>query len=179
MLTVISGPSGCGKTTILRSLLADPRVRRVVTATTRQPRPGEVHGRDYWFLTEAAFEELRASGGLLESADNFGCFYGTPRSEVERPGDPRKVILDLDPQGFRALRKTNTRVFGIFVAPPSLEVLKERLRARGTETADQVERRLARAAADLAAASEYDAVVVNDRLEDAVSAIKRHLGLSS
>ncbi len=179
MLTVLSGPSGCGKTTILRKVLEDARVRRVVTATTRSPRPGEVHGRDYWFFSDAGFESLRAAGGLLESADNYGCSYGTPRSEVERPDDPRQVVLDIDPQGFRALRKTGTPVFGIFVAPPSLEALKARLLARGTETPDQLDRRIARAAADLEAAREYDAVVVNDRLEAAVSAVKKLMGLEA
>lgn len=179
MLTVISGPSGCGKTTILKTVLEDPRIRRVVTATTRSPRPGEVHGRDYWFLSDAEFEALRAAGGLLESADNFGCSYGTPRSEVERPDDPRRVILDIDPQGFRAMKQTGTQVFGIFVAPPSLEVLQQRLHARGTETPEQLDRRIARVTSDLEAAREYDAVVVNDRLPDAVSAVKRLMGLGN
>ncbi len=187
MLFVISGPSGSGKSTVLAEVLKDPRVRRVVTATTRAPRPGEVHGKSYWFLSKKEFAALRDSGGLLEYADNYGCWYGTPRSEVEPKGPaanagaspaPQTLVADLDPQGFRSVRSSGMQVVGIFVAPPSLTVLKDRLVARGTETETQTAIRLARAASDMAAAAEYDAVVVNDKLEDAVLAVKRHMGLA-
>ncbi|MSR75772.1 MAG: guanylate kinase [Planctomycetes bacterium] len=179
MLFVISGPSGSGKTTVLAEVVKDTRVRRVVTATTRAPRPGEVNGKSYWFHTEAEFFALRDSGALLEWAENYGCWYGTPRSEVERKDDSRLVVADLDPQGFRALRSTGLKVIGIFVAPPSIAILSDRLGARGTETEIQKATRLGRAASDMAAAAEYDAVVVNDTLETAVSAVKRHMGLAS
>lgn len=179
MLFVISGPSGSGKTTLLREVLKDPRVRRVVTATTRAPRPGEVHGVAYWFLSTAEFCALRDSGGLLEWADNYGCWYGTPRSEVERPGDSRVVVADLDPQGFRSVRSSGLPAFGIFVAPPSEAVLKDRLTGRGTESPEQTRVRLARAAADMAAAAEYDAVVVNDDLGAAARKVRTLLGLDA
>jgi guanylate kinase len=173
---VISGPSGAGKGTVIA--LVRRRLDHVVTsvsATTRSPRPGEVDGREYHFLDEQAFRAAVAAGDFLEWVEYSGNLYGTLRSEVERKvaaGDD--VILEIELIGARAVRKTMPEAIAVFIAPPSMAELAERLRGRGTETAAAIAKRLHRAETEVAAAKEFDHVVVNDdagRAADEVAAI--------
>ena len=173
---VISGPSGAGKGTVIA--LVQQRLGHVVTsvsATTRAPRPGEVDGREYHFLTEQAFRAGVAAGDFLEWVEYSGHLYGTLRSEVERrvaAGDD--VILEIELVGARAVRAAMPEAIAVFIAPPSMAELAERLRGRGTETAAAIARRLDRAETEVAAAEEFDHVVVNDdagRAADEVAAI--------
>jgi guanylate kinase len=173
---VISGPSGAGKGTVIA--LVRQRLDHVVTsvsATTRAPRPGEVDGREYHFRDEAEFRGAVASGDFLEWVEYSGNLYGTLRSEVEarlREGDD--VILEIELIGARAVRRTMPEAISVFIAPPSMAELAERLRGRGTETAAAIARRLDRAETEVAAAEEFDHVVVNDeagRAADEVAAI--------
>ena len=172
-LLVLSGPSGVGKTTIGAGLLRNPAVGRAVTATTRPPRDGEVHGRDYLFLDEAGFREGIAAGRFLEHAVVHGNLYGTPREQVEaiRAGG-RVCLLVIDVQGAATLRAAGVEAFYVFVAPPSWEVLEARLRSRGSEDEEALRRRLAGARAELARRHEYDSVVINDDLDRAIAQIE-------
>jgi guanylate kinase len=179
-LTVISGPSGVGKGTVVRALAADhPEVWISVSATTRPPRPGEHDGVDYFFVTEAEFDELLASDGLLEWALVHGSArYGTPRAAVMAAvAAGRRVILEIELQGARQVRVRLPGARYIFLAPPDDATLGDRLRGRGTETEEQVQRRLHTAAGELAAAGEFDHVVVNDDLGQAVAELVELLGL--
>ena len=173
---VISGPSGAGKGTVIalvRRCL--DRVVTSVSATTRAPRPGEVDGREYHFLDETTFRREVASGDFLEWVEYSGNLYGTLRSEVEaklRAGDD--VILEIELIGARAVRRAMPEAISVFIAPPSMAELAERLRGRGTETAAAIAKRLHRAEAEVAAAEEFDHVVLNDdagRAADEVAAI--------
>lgn len=147
-----------------------PRVVSSVSATTRLPRPGEVDGREYHFLDEASFRAAVAAGDFLEWVEYSGNLYGTLRSEVEAKvaaGDD--VILEIELIGARAVRKALPESVSVFIAPPSLAELAQRLRGRGTETAAAIARRLHRAEAEVAAAEEFDHVVVNDDVERAAA----------
>jgi guanylate kinase len=170
---ILSAPSGGGKTTIARALLgrrAD--VGYSVSCTTRAPRAGEREGRDYYFLSEEEFLARRARGDFAESAEVHGKLYGTLRKEVERVlGAGRHVIMDVDVQGAQQFRRAFPHSVLIFVLPPSADVLLERLRARQTEDARGMVRRLRSAVSELGAVSEYEYVVVNDELEGAVSRV--------
>jgi guanylate kinase len=173
---VISGPSGAGKGTVIA--LVRQRLTRVVTsvsATTRAPRPGEVDGREYHFLGEETFRHAVASGDFLEWVEYSGNLYGTLRSEVEaKLTDGDDVILEIELIGARVVRKTMPEAISVFIAPPSMSELAERLRGRGTETAAAIAKRLDRAETEVAAAEEFDHVVVNDeagRAADEVVAI--------
>ena len=165
LLVVISGPSGVGKDTViaaLRALPAAPDFCRIVTATTRAPRPYEHDGRHYHFLTPAGFAEAEADGTFLETATVHGDRYGTPAGEVIAAlSSGRDVLLSIDVQGAAAVANIFPDAVRIFLAPPSFETLAARLRARGTEDEATLARRLATAAAELARASEFDHVVVN------------------
>jgi guanylate kinase len=166
MVVIISGPSGVGKDTIIAALRdrhAHPAYHYVVTCTTRRPRDGEVHGIDYQFLSEPAFLAKRERGDLLEWAEVHGNCYGTPRDDVcdaLRAG--RDAILKIDVQGARAVKARVPDALLIFMVPPSLETLFQRLRARATETADELEVRQRDAAIELARQGDYDHVVVNE-----------------
>jgi guanylate kinase len=161
---VISGPSGAGKGTVIA--LVKERLDRVVTsvsATTRAPRPGEVDGREYYFLSRESFEHGVAAGEFLEWVEYSGNLYGTLRSDVEAKlaaGDD--VILEIELVGARAVRTTVPDAVSVFIAPPSMAELAQRLRGRGTETDEAIARRLNRAVTEVAAAGEFDHVVVND-----------------
>jgi guanylate kinase len=167
---VITGPSGVGKGTLIRSLI--DRIAELglsISATTRPPRPGEQDGVHYHFLSPEQFDDRVARGDFVEWAEYSGNRYGTLRSELERRvemGTP--VVLEIELQGARQVREQLPDAVQVFIAPPSRETLRARLVGRGTDTPEQVERRLETADAELAAQPEFTHVVVNDRLEDAV-----------
>jgi guanylate kinase len=150
-----------------------PRLQLSVSATTRPPRPGEQHGVDYWFLSDADFEERVAAGDFVEHATYSGRSYGTLRSELDRRTDAGvPVVLEIELQGARQVRAAMPEAVQIFIAPPSQEALRARLVGRGTDDPEQIEARLRTASDELAAQDEFGHVVVNDRLEDAVAALE-------
>jgi len=165
-LVIISGPSGVGKDTIIAALAArprDPDYHYVVTCTTRAPRPGELPGVSYRFLTRAEFHALREAGELLEANEVHGNWYGTPRRDVaEALAAGYDVILKIDVQGARVVKERVPDALLVFIVPPSLEALFQRLRSRATETADELELRQRNAAIELARQGDYDRVVVNE-----------------
>jgi len=170
---ILSAPSGGGKTTIARALLARrDDLGYSVSCTTRSPRPGEQHGRDYYFLTRSEFLAERERGAFAESAEVHGNLYGTLRSEVERVlATGKHVVMDIDPQGARQFLRAFPHTVTIFILPPSAEVLLDRLRARKTESAVQLAARLTSALQELQTVDEYQYVVVNDDLERSVSGV--------
>jgi guanylate kinase len=165
MLVIISGPSGVGKDTIIAALQKRqhrPPYHYVVTCTTRAPRPGEVHGVSYNFMTREQFMVLRDAGELLEANEVHGNWYGTPRAGVrDALAAGRHAILKIDVQGAQVVKDAVDGALLIFVVPPSLETLFKHLQARRTETADELELRQRNAALELARAHDYDHVVVN------------------
>jgi guanylate kinase len=171
---VITGPSGVGKGTLIRSLLERlPEVELSVSATTRKPRLGETHGVDYHFLSDEEFERKVRDGDFVEHASYSGRRYGTLRSDLEQRlarGVP--VVLEIEVQGARQVADTMPEAERIFIAPPSDEALRARLIGRGTDSPEDVERRLATAREELRAQGEFPHVVYNDRLEDAVDALE-------
>lgn len=169
-LFVISAPSGAGKTSLVRALL-ERRSRLVVSVshTTRRPRAHEVDGRDYHFITPEQFQALVDAGAFLEHAQVFDNHYGTGERQVrDRLAAGHDVILEIDWQGARQVRRSMPECVSIFILPPSREALEERLRARRTDSAEVIERRLRDAVADMRHYREFDYVVVNDRFEQAV-----------
>jgi guanylate kinase len=174
-LLILSGPSGSGKSTVLERLLAqtDLPLHVSVSATTRLPRCGEVNGRHYHFWTRERFEEARRGGAFLEWAEVHGCLYGTLRAEV----DPYRakgqgVILDIDVQGAAQVRRIYPDSVSIFLRTSSLQTYEARLRRRGTENEEAIQRRLATAGRELAHAGEYDYQVINDDLDTAVAEVE-------
>ncbi len=165
-LVIISGPSGVGKDTIIAALQArpkDPDYHYVVTCTTRAPRPGEIPDVSYHFLTMDEFAELRDANELLEYAEVHGNWYGTPRREVaDALAEGHDVILKIDVQGASAVKQRAPDALLVFLVPPSMEELFQRLRSRATETADELELRQRNAAIELARTGDYDRVVVNE-----------------
>lgn len=170
---VITGPSGVGKGTLIRNLLSRvPALELSVSATTRRPRPEE-DGVHYHFLTDEQFAQRVEEGAFVEHADYSGRRYGTLRSELERrtaAGVP--VVLEIEVQGARQVRETLPDAVQVFIVPPSSEALRERLVGRGTDSPEDVERRLLVAEEELTARSEFQYQVVNDRLEDAVAELE-------
>jgi guanylate kinase len=167
---VITGPSGVGKGTLIRGLMErHPQLELSVSATTRAPRPGEADGVDYHFLSREEFDRRVAGEAFVEHADYAGRSYGTLRSELEtrvQAGTP--VVLEIEVQGARQVRAAMPEAVQVFIAPPSLDALRTRLIGRGTDDAEEVERRLRVAEQELAAQPEFAHVVVNDRLDEAL-----------
>ncbi len=160
---VLAAPSGAGKTSLSRALLAaEPGLSLSVSVTTRAPRAGEIEGQHYYFIDQKQFEEMAASGALLEYATVFGRSYGTPRTPVEAAlGAGRDVLFDIDWQGFRQLKAALPGdVVGVFIKPPSMQALRDRLAARG-DAAEEIARRMDRAEAEISHAEEFDFVVEN------------------
>jgi guanylate kinase len=170
---VIAAPSGTGKSSLTRALLAaEPELGLSVSVTTRAPRPGEVDGKHYYFRTAAEFEVLRASGGLLEWAHVFGreTLYGTPRAPVEAAlARGQDMIFTIDWQGFRQMRAALAEdVVGVFLLPPSLPALEERLRLRGQDSEAEILQRMASTQSEMEHYSEFDYAMVNERFDDAL-----------
>jgi len=178
-LTVLTGPSGVGKGTLVQLLRQrHPQLWLSVSATTRPPRPGEHEGVHYFFHSPETFEALVEGGGLLEWARFAGNGYGTPRAAVEeRLARGIPVLLEIELEGARQVRRHCPEAFQVFVRPPSLAELERRIRGRGTDSEEAIVRRLARAEEELQAEPEFDAVVVNHELPQAVAEIERLMGL--
>lgn len=172
---MISGPSGGGKTTVVERLRrAMSRLVRSVSVTTRPPRPGEREGRDYWFVSLKTFREMQRAGQFLEWAKVHGAYYGTPKRPTMRAlSQGRNVVLSIDVQGARQIQRAlGVRAVLIFLAPPSMRHLRQRLMHRRTETPAAIRRRLAAAKRELACATRYDYTIVNDRLDRAIKEVK-------
>jgi guanylate kinase len=175
-LFIVSAPSGAGKTTLVKALLpTDPTLCLSVSYTTRAPRPAEQEGRDYHFVSRATFEQMLARAEFLESAEVHGNYYGTSEAWVRgRLAAGANVILEIDWQGAVQIRRRIPEAIGIFVMPPPppLVTLAQRLRARNQDSADVIDRRLAAARAEIAHASEFDYVIINDLFDDALSDLR-------
>ncbi|MBI5140957.1 MAG: guanylate kinase [Nitrospirae bacterium] len=173
-LFVVSAPSGAGKTTLCRELVMnDHRLRHLVSHTTRQPRPGEVDGRDYTFIDEAAFRRMVDEDRFAEWAQVHGNYYGTALDRLTgalEAGDD--VLMDIDVQGARQIRKRDLDGVFIFIAPPSMEELERRLRNRRSDSDDVIRRRLAKARDELSCLNEYDYLVLNDMFEQALDELR-------
>jgi guanylate kinase len=175
-ILIISGPSGVGKTTLVRSLLRLPGFLKSVSMTTRPPRHGEVDGRDYAFISPRKFKSAVARGELLEHAVIHGDWYGTPRKPVEGALlQGRTVVLDVDVQGARSVRRAGLPCFCVFIMPPSLKELERRLAGRRSETPETLARRLGHARSEMNARAEYDAVLINRHLNPTVERLVRLL----
>lgn len=172
-MIVVSAPSGCGKGTILAEILKDNNFYYSVSATTRKPREGEVDGVNYHFISAEEFEKLISEGGMLEYAKYCDNYYGTPRKILEEKMDQGiNVILEIEVQGAMKVREICPDAVFIFIIPPSIAELERRLRKRGTETDDVIAKRVAQAAGEIRQAENYDYVIVNAALEDAVEDFK-------
>lgn len=173
LMLVLSSPSGAGKTTISRRILeAEPdRIAMSVSVTTRKPRPGEVDGKDYFFIDSFRFDEMMRDGELLEYAQVFGNFYGSPWKPVDSAlSSGRDVLFDIDWQGTQQLRqKARGDLVSVFLLPPSMKELEKRLRQRAQDSEEVVRARMAKAAEEISHWPEYDYVIINDDLGNSVA----------
>ena len=178
-LTVITGPSGVGKGTLVQRLLErNPKIWLSVSATTRSPREGEQDGLSYFFHSRERFDALVSDGGLLEWAEFAGNCYGTPRAPVEAQlSTGRPVLLEIELEGARQVRRSFPDAVQIFLAPPSFEELERRIRGRGSDPEEAILRRLARAQEELKCKDEFDAIVVNDDLDQALLRLEQLMSL--
>jgi guanylate kinase len=169
VLIIISGFSGAGKGTLVKALVEKYDYKLSISATTRAPRPGEVHGKEYFFLTREEFESMIEDNRLIEWAEYVGNYYGTPKAYVEEQLEKgNHVILEIEIQGALKVKEQCPEAVLLFVTPPSAKVLKERLVGRGTESMDTINKRLSRAAKEAEYMSAYDYIIVNDELEACV-----------
>ncbi|OYU19259.1 MAG: guanylate kinase [Rhodobacteraceae bacterium PARR1] len=176
LLLILSSPSGAGKSTLTKMLMAwDATMRFSVSATTRAPRPGEEDGREYYFRSRAAFEAMVAGGDMLEHAEVFGNFYGTPKGPVEAAmREGRDTVFDIDWQGGQQIRSSELArdVVSIFILPPSIIELDRRLRARAQDSAEVIAGRMAKSRDEISHWAEYDYVLVNDDLDQTFARLK-------
>lgn len=170
-LYIVAAPSGAGKTTLVRRLLAeDSAIRLSISYTTRAPRTGEENGREYHFVDVATFKTMIAQGDFLEWAEVHGNFYGTSKSWISSEmAAGRDVLLEIDWQGAQQVRQHFPQAIGVFILPPSLEILAQRLRGRGTDAEEVIARRLAAAGEEMRHVGEFDYVIINDDLEQALA----------
>lgn len=169
MMIVLSGPSGAGKGTLKNEYMKrHNNAVFSVSMTTRPPRPGEIDGTDYYFTNQAAFQSILANEGFLEWAQVHGEYYGTPKQfALNTLTENKDIVLDIDVQGALQVKKSYPQALMIFIIPPSVEILEQRLRRRGTETEEKIQRRLANAKKELSLMNQYDYVVINTTIEEA------------
>lgn len=182
LLIVLSGPSGVGKGTILKKFVNDPTLKLAfsVSMTTREKRPGEEEGVNYYYVSKERFEEAKQNGELLESAEFVGNYYGTPLKEVQRlRAEGKNVLLEIEVQGCEQVVKKVPDALTIFIVPPSMEELEKRIRGRGTESEEVLHSRLQKAAKEMELVDHYKYVVCNDDVDKAADTIttiiKRHM----
>jgi guanylate kinase len=173
-LFIVAAPSGAGKSTLVNALLErEPDISLSISHTTRPPRPGEQYGRHYYFVERAEFEREVAEGIFLEHAEVHGNFYGTSRTTVQDlQQQGRDVLLEIDWQGAAQIRKAKPDCVSVFILPPSRAELERRLRGRGSDSEDVIERRLRNSRGEIAHAHEFDYIIVNDRFEDALQTLQ-------
>ena len=172
-LLAVSGPSGVGKGTIVKTIIQRREdVVESVSCTTRAPRPGEVDGKAYFFISQEEFARRIKENDFLEYDEHFGNYYGTPKSFVRETLKTKSVIMEIDVVGSLEAKKTFPECILVMVVPPSMEELKRRLKGRNSETDEQIENRLARIEYELSHCDEYDYVIVNDDLENAISQLE-------
>lgn len=174
LLFVVSGPSGVGKSTLCRHILQIvPDVRLSISYTTRKPRSGETYGKEYRFISEEEFRMKISEHAFAEFAEVYGQWYGTPWEELEQePGSSTDVLLDIDIQGARQVMKTLQKAVTVFILPPSLEVLRSRLLERGTDTADEQDRRFQKSQNEMLSYTEYQYTIRNETLEQAIEELQ-------
>lgn len=173
-LIILTGPSGVGKGTLMRSLLQrHPQLHYSVSVTTRSPRPGEMNGKDYYFVSRREFEQLVAAGELLEWAEFAGNYYGTPRVAVmNQIYSGKRVMLEIELKGARQIRASYPSALSIFILPPSMSELEKRIRNRAQDSDEAIGRRLRHAQEEISAADEFDIQIVNDDFESALHSIE-------
>lgn len=167
---VVTAPSGAGKTTLVAALLAaDQQIKLSVSYTTRAPREGEVDGKNYHFVSREAFIAMLQRGEFLESAEVYGNFYGTSQLWIQQQLDAgNDILLEIDWQGAQQVRKLFPRAIGVFILPPSLQVLEQRLRGRGTDSEESIAKRMASAREEITHVDEFDFVIVNEVMDEAI-----------
>ncbi len=172
MLIIISGPSGSGKGTVVKKLDPEKGYALSISMTTRSPRTGEVHGRDYFFTSREEFIEIKNQNGFLEHAEFVGNLYGTPKSYViDQIDQGKNVILEIDVQGALQIKEVFHNCILIFLVPPTFEELENRLRARNTEDDETIKRRLIRAKNEILLIDKYDYLIINDTIDQSVQTI--------